>query len=321
MRNALLVGVLLIPVAAFARTSVRVGGGTKRTGRGRFTSRGHSMHGGVRLKYSRSTPHSKFTATFGGGTQVRRGGRPTWHGTGHWGSWSYRGYRGYPGVQVYRGWHPYSPCWYSRHAPYSEWRAVGPFSYTDAIVFGGVGGGTVFGYQQRVGEAARARAAGPPGTAVRGDYAALPAQRIIDRGDDLFVRGQFAEAVVAYRAAAAKAPTDPLASLALGHGLFATGQYTPAARALRRALQLHPELVGVRMSRRQFYGDPAAFNRQLARLERHVAQVPGDHAARFVLGYNFFFTQQHAKAARHFAVLGDADREAALFVHKMTPRK
>ena len=306
MRSALLVGALLVPVAAFGRTSVRVGGGSTLPGHGGFT------RGGLSFKYGRSTPHSDLSIRYGSGARSWHGGHSAWGGAGSTGTWSTRGY---PGVHVYRGWSPYSPDWHAR-------QAVGPFTYTDAVVFHGVGGAAVFGYRQRVqgagaameGTAWRARAAAS-------GYAALPAQRIIDRGDELFVRGSFAEAAVAYRAAAAKAPDNPMASLALGHGLFATGHYAEGAAALRRAVQLHPELLHVRMNRRHFYGDPAAFDAQLARLERHVTQAPADKAARFVLGYNCFFTQQYGKAGGHFAALGDGDREARLFLREIARRK
>jgi thioredoxin-like negative regulator of GroEL len=72
------------------------------------------------------------------------------------------------------------------------------------------------------------------------------------------------------------------------------------------------------MNRRGFYGDPAAFDAQLQRLERAVQAAPADPAARFLLAYNLYFTGQRASAAEHFRALGDKDPEAQLFLRELS---
>ena len=309
MRTAVWIGVLVIPVLAFGRTSVTVGG---RRG-------GHRRGGGLSLRYTHKGDHSSFSLGFRGGTRSWRGSRSYWGGyPGSYTVGSSAGYR-YPGVYVYRGWVPYSPQWYRYHVPHSSSRGVGPFSYVDAVHFAGTGGVQVFG-PPPPGPAAAATTPGPAAGPVPPELAGTPAARLIERGDDLFGRGDFAGAAVAYRAAAAKAPKDPMAAYALGHGLFAVGDYPGAAAALRRGVQLYPGLLAVRMNRRDFYGHPRAFDAQLAQLRRHVRASPADVAARFVLGYNCFFSQQLDQAREQFTALGRDDREARVFLAEIARR-
>ena len=302
MRSTLWIGFLLVPAMAFGRTSVSAGG----------LHGGHGRRGGLNVHYGRTGGHSSFSLNFSGGTHYYGGGS-------RWGTYpgsSYLGTSGYsyPGVQVYRGWVPYPPGWYQRNVPYDGTRAVGPFAYVDAVHFAGTGGVQVFGPRPQATAAERAPRPVPP------EYGKMTAAQLIDRGDDLFGRGRFAGAAVAYRAAAQKAPKDPMAAYALGHGLFATGDCAGAAAALRRGIQLYPALLEVRMSRRDFYSDGRVFDAQLARLERHVAASPDDAAARFVLAYNCFFTQQHAKAREQLTALGRRDREAQILLARL-PRR
>ncbi len=312
MRTALWIGVLVVPTLAFGRTSVRVGG----------LHGGGRPRGGLSIHYGHTGDHSSFSLRFGGGS--RWGGsrgpyRGAYPGSAYLGSAGYS----YPGVRVYRGWVPYPPGWYYSNVPYRPDRAVGPFAYVDAVQFVGGGGVQVFGPAPEAAVAAGPAPPGPPRAPrpAPAAYARLSSAQLIDRGDDLFGRGRFADAVVAYGAAAAKSPKDPMAAYALGHGLFAAGDHGGAAAALRRGLQLYPGLLAVRMNRRDFYGDRSVFDAQLARLERHVAASPGDAAARFVLGYNYWFTQQRAKAREQFAALGRGDREAQLVLAEMDRRR
>ena len=70
MRTAVWIGVLVIPVLAFGRTSVTVGG---RRG-------GHRRGGGLSLRYTHKGDHSSFSLGFRGGTRSWRGSRSSWSG-------------------------------------------------------------------------------------------------------------------------------------------------------------------------------------------------------------------------------------------------
>jgi tetratricopeptide (TPR) repeat protein len=150
-------------------------------------------------------------------------------------------------------------------------------------------------------------------------YAHLAADQAVDVGDGLFARGDYGEAVAAYRAAVAKAPDDPMAVFALGHGLFAIGVLDEAAATLRRGVTLYPEIVRAHMRRRDFYGKPADYDDQMGQLLRYAATHPGDRDATFLLGYNFFYSQEPARAKAQFAQLGAGDAVARLFLAVLTP--
>jgi tetratricopeptide (TPR) repeat protein len=300
------------------------GGGSFRGGRG----------SGLSVHYGHTSGHSSFSLHFGGGTWNYGSGGwysgwpsrayypgsygSTWrYGSGGWYSgWPSRGY--YPGsygsgVYIYGGWTPYTLYGYAPYPGTSYLGDFGPYTYTGGAVFSNTPGVSVFGHEQRVAVAAAA-AEKPAATA---DDRNLSTTGLIDRGDEFFIRGDFARAVDAYRAAARKDASDPMAALALGHGLFATGAYGEAAAELRRGVRLYPGILQVRMSRRDFYGDPAAFDAQLEALARQVQASPSDAAARFLLGYNCFFTQQHTRAEEQFVALGSADPEAQLFLREI----
>ena len=294
MRGYVIVLAALACSTASARSSIRASFG----------------HGGCRgrgagLSVARRSSHSRMVLRFGGGS---------WTGTRGSGCLGSPGYSAaFGGATVYRGWLPYSPSLHG-WAGGPGWRGVGPWTCTDAVIFHNAPGGTVFGHGRRLAEACGGMRAAPG--AASADLASLSAGVLVDRGDDAFVRGDFAAAVAAYRAAAGKRPDDPVAALALGHGLFAAGAYAEAAAELRRGIRLYPAMLRVRMNRRDFYGDPAVFDRQLAALERHVSASPGDRAARFVLGYNHFFTQQYGKARATLWPLTGGDVEARALVRE-----
>jgi tetratricopeptide (TPR) repeat protein len=314
MRRLVVVALLAIPAGAWGRGSVSFsfrGGSGLRVGRG-----GRFGRSGVYFHYGRHTSHSHLSIAYRSGGVYTRGG----YGTRGYGSRSvwYGGYRGYGlyrsgGVSVYRGGYRGSPYFYHHGYPSGVYYGVGPYTYGDAVIFTGSPELRVFGYR------ARAGAEVAPAPAV--DYSQLSLDQAVDLGDERFARGDFAGAVAAYRAAAAKGADDPMAAFALGHGLFATGAYAEAAAELRRGIRLFPGVVRVQMDRRDFYGDPAAFEAQLHALARHVAAAPDGTAARFLLAYNYFFSQQAAKAKEHFAALGAGDAEARLFLEAIAEER
>jgi len=325
VRKSILFIMLAVPAVALGRSSVSIsfgGRGGRSFGRRGRCSFGRGVHfgrGGLTVHYSRRTSHSNLRIRFHSGASYYGFARGCYYG-GHFG-----GYYGAPyssGVYVYRGWHPYPPHLHRGVYAGTYGARLGPFTYTDAVIFPGGTGANVYGYRRRVLDSVRATAGGALGEAEgAAAHQKLPAVRLIDRGDDFFARGAFRRAVEMYRAAARKEPKDPMGALALGHGLFAVGAYREAAAELRRGLRLYPALVQVQMNRRDFYAVPAVFDAQLARLAEHVNASPADRSARFLLGYNYFFTQQYARAKEQFAALGSEDAEAKLFLQEMARRE
>ena len=236
---------------------------------------------------------------------------------GYVASWGRSGYY-YPfGTgYAYGGWIPYSP--FLLGGFYGGSNGVGPFEFVDGVMFTNPPAAPVFGVQAPVQSTLPAPEAGgaPVGGAPAGDQGRA-ARRLVEAGDTYFGRGEFARAVDAYRTAARNAPDDPMAAFALGHGLFAIGAYAQAAAELRRALGLYPAMVQVAMNRRAFYGDPVRFDEQVGRLALYVETNPNDAAARFLLGYNCFFSGRRAQAKDQFAALGPQDAIAQLFLEEL----
>ncbi len=286
MRCHTLLIFLSIPVMALGRSSFR---GSFRGGRPAGRS-GHFGRAGLTVRSSRRTAHSGLSARFGTGRRhhgigaPRRypGGSGVIHGGYRYGSYSVGGYR-YGGYGV---------------GSYS----VGGYGFVggaDAPVF------------------VRPGSRGAPDVAARPAGGQSFARRLVDAGDTWFARGDLARAVAAYRQAADSAPDDPMPAFALGHGLFAAGDYTQAARHLRRGLRLFPEMVQVRFRLGDLFGSRRRFDGYVALLRRHVEAKPSDSAARFLLGYVSFFSQDYAAAKKHFTAPGAEDRDARLFLREI----
>jgi len=167
-----------------------------------------------------------------------------------------------------------------------------------------------------VGSAVPARAQPPSPIATRAWPAAL-----VDEGDRWFARENFLRAVAAYRRAADRSPSDPLAAIALGHGLLACGDYEQAAVHLHRALALAPALARGRYNLAHLYARRAVFDAHVLRLSRHVAAHPGDGAAQFVLGYVAFATQQYEQARAHLAAAQSAFPQSAALIQEAVRRR
>jgi len=298
-------------VARFATLLLGVAASAGAATTARATFGGRRAGGGLHLSYSRRTSHSRFSITYSsgwwGGCCGSRILLPGAFASTGWCAWAPGG------VLLYRGWAPRSPRfakWYPPHVGF------GPFEHVDAVVFTGPPAAAVFGYRAPKSPRRQTRRELP-----QPDLARLPAPKLIDLGDELFGKGEFRRAVDCYRAAVKKAPDDPTAAFALGHGLFAIGSYQEAARELRRALRLFPDIVAVPMRRRDFYGDPKDLEAQLARLADYVGRHPEDAQARFLLAYNYFFSDRRSEAREHFAALGPRDFEAAIFLRSLRARR
>ena len=263
--------------------------------------------GGLGIHYNKKTSHSNLSIRYRSGLGARRYGTTyrTYGGT----SLYYGGGTG--SVTVHSGWYPYSPTLYRRYRPRTSTGAVGPFSYVSGVHFGGSVGVPVFGQAPAVaGPVAPLAAARPAAPAAARDARKRSPQQLVDEGDALFGLGEFTSAVGRYREAAEGAPDDPMPAFALGHGLLALGQYAPAAEQLRRGIRLFPDIVHVRMNLGDFYPGREDFAAHLERLRRYCQVMPKDTAARFLLGYACFFTQNYGEAQAHLESLGAAHAEA-----------
>jgi Flp pilus assembly protein TadD len=149
--------------------------------------------------------------------------------------------------------------------------------------------------------------AAPAPRAAAPDFGQRAATEYMALGDRAFTEGRYGDAVHYYARAVEFAPEDGVLQLVLSDALFATGDYHYAAFALRRALELNPELASLGLDKRTFYGVPGDFDRQLAVLERFVADHPIDEDARLVLAANHLFALQLERA---LAVLDEPYSEA-----------
>lgn len=116
------------------------------------------------------------------------------------------------------------------------------------------------------------------------------AERYLGLGDRAFREGRYGDAVHFYAKAIEFAPEEGVLYLVLADALFATGDYHYGAYALRRALDYSPHLFDSQINKRSFYGNPEAFDRQLAVLERYVRDLPFDGDARLMLAVNYLFS-------------------------------
>ncbi|QDV06235.1 hypothetical protein Poly30_17420 [Planctomycetes bacterium Poly30] len=111
----------------------------------------------------------------------------------------------------------------------------------------------------------------------------------LTQGDRAFREARFGDAAHFYAKAVEFSSDSGILYLVLSDALFATGDYRYAAYALRQAFDREPDLARNLVDKREFYADPAQFDRQLATLERYVEDHVLDMDARLVLSANYLF--------------------------------
>ncbi len=111
-------------------------------------------------------------------------------------------------------------------------------------------------------------------------------------GDRAFIEARYGDAVHYYAKAIEFSPEDGVLYLVLSDALLATGDYHYAAYAVRSALEKNPELAELTLDKRDFYGDPTDFDRQLALLESYHRDHYLDEDARLLLAANYLFSDQ-----------------------------
>lgn len=112
----------------------------------------------------------------------------------------------------------------------------------------------------------------------------------LTQGDRAFREARFGDAAHFYAKAVEFSSDSGILYLVLSDALFATGDYRYAAYALRQAFDREPDLARNLIDKREFYADPAQFDRQLATLERYVEDHVLDMDARLVLSANYLFS-------------------------------
>lgn len=140
---------------------------------------------------------------------------------------------------------------------------------------------------------------------------------LIQYGDTAFQSQEYSKAAAWFREATRQHPGRPIPHLALGHALFAMGNYRESSLALQQGLSLLPQWVGTTTDVRGFFSDRADFGRRLGDLEHHVSAHESDENARFLLAYVYYFSGQRSEALPLFWQLawGHSRIEAAtLFV-------
>lgn len=148
------------------------------------------------------------------------------------------------------------------------------------------------------------------------------ARKYVELGDFYFQAGRFPEAADAYARARGYAPDDASVHFVLADAAFASGDYPFAAFLIGEALRLDPSMATADTDKRLFYGDPKAFEEQMAMLEKHLASKPYDAQAQLVRGYNLRFSGQPVAAVESFRrvlEIAPENRAAATFLAMLTP--
>jgi len=252
---------------------------------------------------------------YGGGYGHDGGSKTNWSiGIGLNAFWWSAGYI-YPGCSwyypYYRSncyWYGYS-SWcrpyygYGYYAPiYSTYPVYYESEPTVIVIEGGGGGANDVEYVD--GEVAlasdetvgAASAGALPSNPDRVEELARAASQYLKLGDSAFRDGRYGDAVHFYAKSIEYAPDEGVLYLILSDALFATGDYHYAAYAIRKAAELEATLFAAPVDKHSFYGEPEAFDRQLALLELYLEDHYLDDDARLVLATNYLFGSRPAEA-------------------------
>lgn len=106
-----------------------------------------------------------------------------------------------------------------------------------------------------------------------------------------------------------------LAPLILTQVLLVTGRYAEGGAAVRRALALVPDVGEKELPLKDLYKDVEAYEACLRKLSEHISKNPDDLDARLLLGCQYYFTDEPAKAKAVLASIVEKkkDDEAARY--------
>ncbi|MCI0621003.1 MAG: tetratricopeptide repeat protein [Acidobacteria bacterium] len=124
----------------------------------------------------------------------------------------------------------------------------------------------------------------------------LEPDALIDYGSSFFKNADYQTAAKLFKRAIDLDQKLPVVHIAYGDSLFALGRFDEATQAILTGLEIYPKYAENPINRREFYNNPSEFDRQLRNLENYVNSHPSNLNARFLLGYNYFFTQAYEKA-------------------------
>ena len=124
----------------------------------------------------------------------------------------------------------------------------------------------------------------------------LAPDALIDYGSSFFKNADYQTAAKLFKRAIDLDQKLPVVHIAYGDSLFALGRFDEATQAILTGLEIYPKYAENPINRREFYNNPSEFDRQLKNLENYVRSHPSNLNARFLLGYNYFFTQAYEKA-------------------------
>ena len=128
------------------------------------------------------------------------------------------------------------------------------------------------------------------------------AERFDAQGEADFKAGNYQAAVQDWQHALVDTPHNGGAMLLLAQGLFASGQYQPAAGAVQLGMQMLPQdqWGNVVKHYTDLYPNNQDFTDQLRGLETARTANPNDPALRFLLGYQYGYLGYPTQAIAEF---------------------
>jgi len=126
-------------------------------------------------------------------------------------------------------------------------------------------------------------------------------EKYLREASDLFQEGKYLESAKKFRLAAISSPDNAGPYFALGQALIGMGSYEYAAKVIRKAVQLNPDLVREPGDIVGVYASQAEFDRVMAELEK-AAPKSGD--ARFLVAVQRYFSGD-PRAREAFAALAE----------------
>ncbi len=119
-------------------------------------------------------------------------------------------------------------------------------------------------------------------------------------GVEAFRKGDYKAARKLFSYSVLDAPQNGFGELSYALALFAEGQYTASAGAIRRGISLVPDVIDRPVDAARMYGDQDSLESHIQQLRLHVAAEPSDADAWLVLGYVLYSSGDPEGAVRAF---------------------
>jgi Tfp pilus assembly protein PilF len=131
-------------------------------------------------------------------------------------------------------------------------------------------------------------------------------EKALRLGVERLKRGEYAQAVIALTLAGRLDNGDPACRIHLAQARLAQGHYAEAGKALRRGLQLQPNLVFTDLHLERYYPDDISIDAFRDRLAEHIRAGRGSVESMFLLGYLEFQRGQFEAASAAFSAVARA---------------